>query len=195
MLPFFLLLLIFTSHTEATIKVNGSTSIACTSDTMLNTPLEANVAAIQQVLMYCMASPRCAELYGQSNGAKLEQFSFLLETTTEFIPPLYLETPVFEYVCQTNATLQELNAALWLLRLELDILATGRACGLSDEPLFDETTQTYNCVACASCKDQHYDDWYTLFVIFAILAVVGIFGWLGVKLYEIAIRGPQKINK
>ena len=183
-LPFFL------SIATSTTVLNGTEPIACDVDIQLNTPLEANIMAIEQVLMFCLASPRCAELYGQANGAKLEQFAFLLETTTEFAPPLFLETPVFEYICQTNATLQELNAALWLLRLELDLVATGRACGLDDEPLFDEATQTYNCVACASCQKQHYDDWYTLFVIFAVLIVVGIFAWLGVKIYETTVRKP-----
>jgi len=173
-----------------TVKVNGSDHIACGTDLSLSTPLESSPVTVQNVLAYCLTSPRCTELYGQVNGIKLDQFTFLLETTTEFSAPLYLETPINEYVCKMNATLLELNAVFWLLRLELDLVATGRACGVDQEPLFDEDTQTVNCVASPSYKSQHYDDWYALFVIFGLLIVVGIFGWLGIKVYQTAVARP-----
>jgi len=180
----------FETRTRAVV-VNATEPIECTG--ISETPLEANIAAFEQILSYCLASPRCTSLYGQSYGAKLEQFTFLLETTTEFTPPLFLETPIEQYVCQMNASLMELNAALWLLRLELDLVATGRACGLGEQPLFDESKQTYNCAPDPSFKEQQYDDWYALFVIFGLLLVTGIFAWLGVKVFEIARRGHMMV--
>lgn len=187
-----IIILSFFSSGAMGVVVNGTEPIVCGSDIMM-TPLEASPAAFAQVLSYCLTSPRCAELYGQSYGPKLDQFTFMLETTTEFTPPLYLQTPIHQYVCQMNATLMELNAAIWLLRLELDLVATGRACGLGDQSVFAESTQTYNCKADPSFKDQHYDDWYTLFVIFGVLMVIGVFAWLGVKVYETALHGPPRL--
>ncbi len=154
----------------------------------LDTPLSGNTVALEQVLSFCLASPRCTELYGQVNGAKLDQFVFLLETTTEFASPLFLETPVMQLVCLPMITLEELNAALWLLRLELDICASGRACFLDKEPLFNEITQKVTCRPCAGCDTQAASDVRILIYIFALILLFGAILYLAMTMWKLSVK-------
>lgn len=169
------------------VLVNTSDPIMC-GNLGLHIPLQGNTAAIQMILDICLASPRCANLYSQSNGAKSDLFTFLFETTTLFQTPIFFDSPINEFVCNYNATLEELNAVFWLLRLELDLFSAGRDCGIGEDHFFNEETQQVNCRACPSCKVQRDEDIRTLFLVFGFLALFGLVLILGMMVWKVCYR-------
>jgi hypothetical protein len=171
------------------IALNGSEPIQCQPDLGLNTPLQGNAAAVEQILTFCKSSARCKELFGQSNGDKLDLFEAILQKTTEFEPPLFLETPINAYVCSSQASLVELNALLWVLRIERDYLDSDLMCGLDEDPhLLDPNTFEVTCRPCPGCDIQAENDTYLLFYVFGGILLLVIVIFVGVMIWRISLE-------
>jgi hypothetical protein len=192
-MPFFgkrkllFLMTIFLTGKVFSIPLNKTTPIDCV-DFGLQTPLAGNPVAIQILLDICVSSNRCARLFGQNYGEKLDLFAGLLEKTTEFSPPLFLETPINNYVCSSSSTLQEINAILWLLRIERDYLDSELMCGLDEEPLLNPDTQEITCRPCPGCSIQNDINTNPLILVFGSTFLIVLLIYGAAAIWKLAIE-------
>jgi len=179
--------------TATCVVLNLTMHIECPPELGFNTPLEGNTDASQELLDYCKSIPRCKDLYGQRNGDKLTLFEAVVQTTTEFSPPLYLETPIMLYICSSKPTLLELNALLWGIELERDYLGASQACSLDQEPgkaIIDPDGEatSFTCRPCPGCDVQTEDELNPLYIVFAsmILFILAIFA--AIQIWKLSVE-------
>ena len=175
------------------VLLNLTSTIECPPELGLANPLTGNIDGVQELLDYCKEIPRCKDLYGQRNGDKLALFEAVVQITTEFNPPLFVETPIINYVCNTNPTLLELNALIWGVILERDYLGSSQACSLDQEPgkaLIDPEGEStsFTCRACPDCDVQSDGDLNLLYIVFATIFLFLLAIFAAVQVWKLSVE-------
>lgn len=79
------------------------------------TPLAGNDAAIDIVRLACQNHPVCNEQFATEYLGDIDAFKTLLQQVNPFTPPINLESPIQELVCES--TLEEVRNLLWAEKL------------------------------------------------------------------------------
>ncbi len=172
----------------AIVTISPGDTIMCTG--FPSTPLPM---ALPTIASFCAADPRCAELYGQSLGANITLFDHLFQTTTEFTPPITLETPLLQTIC--NKTVEQITEKLWQKDLRKDMLDSDITCGLDERHVYDPVKGDIVCMSFPGREIRDPNTIDAVVVTLMILLLVSVLLKVGVDGWDSTLRWYQLRNR
>lgn len=171
-----LMMTMATTVNSATVTISPGDTIECSGFSSTSLP-----SALPTINSFCMDDPQCSELFGQSLGVNQPLFDHLFQTTTELSPPIFLETPLFNILC--NKTVEDVNKLLWQKELRVSMAESEIVCGLNERHLFDVDTGELVCFPFPGreVRDPNAADGVVLtlmiLLVISVLLKVGVDAW------------------